>query len=697
MESFSLLENGRKSDGFSGKAVTPGHIKFLLKDEGDWNLQARSKKYLFIFLAFISFISGCIFQSIQGNDPVLFGGNNCVAGTYSTASDCTKPGTDKVEPCPAGKSSLPNSKNAGDCKDCTAGQYSVKGTVATLCTVCAAGLYGETKAGGLTTAECSGKCVAGTFGASGRTTKCTDLCAVGKFSLVQANQCTNCPAGRYGGATGLKTEKCSGICNKGTYSSAAAEKCTKCPAGTFGRSVRFSSDGLKTDNCSGKCSAGTFSLEGAISCTACPAGSYGATSGLTSNSCSGSCITGEYSVPGSIVCTNQCPGAQVMEDEPPSIAQNDPAYWADGTKKLSLNQLKYIHSWISSRKLVETTNYCYLYQGYNYLSRSNADRREYCSAITNGNFPECCGQGCSKSGWECSKVMKDMVLKPAFLVAKLASLGGATLYVDMADQMIDAVFNEGAGIVDAASSAVSTVMGVVKQLSANEVLSSVLKSVKFNPSGSAPAWFGGSGLQGDANFKQNAYKANKYIGATAKAAAHEKLTYIEVHKDPDVVLLAADEVLDTAEETWLDIIFKFFNAKKKLLEGASYKEGFFKINIGSWFAKRTVKPPEAQDDDQSAISCAEYAQLNQALLRKNFFSSTVGVAMTKELVETFGADSAAFNQIAVHFTNYFVLSLAADYGLKLCSKVVKYYDIVGIWDGMHNIRYIFTLHISVTR
>ena len=73
--------------------------------------------------------------------------------------------------------------------------------------------------------------------------------------------CKNCPAGQFGGITGLQSNDCSGPCNAGTYCPARSESMTlKCEAGYYG-----STGAHETSTCQGPCPEGYW----------CEAGSTG--------------------------------------------------------------------------------------------------------------------------------------------------------------------------------------------------------------------------------------------------------------------------------------------------------------------------------------------------------------------------------------------------------------------------------------
>ena len=76
-------------------------------------------------------------------------------------------------------------------------------------------------------------------------------CAAGTYCV--AGRQRDCPAGRYGSGTKLRTAKCDGLCHKGFYCPPGSTSPTEypCPKGTYG-----ARPGLGDESCSGPCAAG---------------------------------------------------------------------------------------------------------------------------------------------------------------------------------------------------------------------------------------------------------------------------------------------------------------------------------------------------------------------------------------------------------------------------------------------------------
>ncbi len=167
-------------------------------------------------------------------------------------------------PCAAGTAGP--ARGAATCTvTCGAGRYSLPGAVA--CSLCPAGTYGD--APGLGSAECSGPCVAdpGAVCTPGAVAPGGTLCPPGAFSADPADaQCSPCPAGSYSDVAGAASAACSGpcapghacpagsvnatavVCAAGTYSAGGAGECSPCPAGVFGNAT-----GMSSAACSGPC------------------------------------------------------------------------------------------------------------------------------------------------------------------------------------------------------------------------------------------------------------------------------------------------------------------------------------------------------------------------------------------------------------------------------------------------------------
>lgn len=168
----------------------------------------------------------------------------------------------------SGTSGMPSGPS---CAACPPGFFSLAG--ASACTPCPAGSYGGTS--GLTTSACSGPCSAGyscpaiTINATGT------ICPAGSYCLFSTGPAL-CPAGRYGSTTGLSAATCSGVCSAGAA----------CPAGS-------------TANVANSCAPGSYCVAGAAPAP-CPAGTFGSSSGLSTAACSGPCSGGASCPAGSV-------------------------------------------------------------------------------------------------------------------------------------------------------------------------------------------------------------------------------------------------------------------------------------------------------------------------------------------------------------------------------------------------------------
>lgn len=90
--------------------------------------------------------------------------------------------------------------------------------------------------------------------------------------------CIECPRGRYGSTTTLKSAACTAACPAGRFGSEKAlknqDECQYCPPGTYG-----SASGLTTDSCTASCPSGKYSSSygnsKASDCKSCPVGYRG--------------------------------------------------------------------------------------------------------------------------------------------------------------------------------------------------------------------------------------------------------------------------------------------------------------------------------------------------------------------------------------------------------------------------------------
>ncbi len=164
---------------------------------------------------------------------------------------------------------------------CDDGQWSAGGNVQQ-CTDCPAGRYGRPGlSAGLATSQCSGPCSAG-YGCPARSTSPTpalSICDRGSYSLSGRGACTMCPAGSFGATTGLTTALCSGLCGVGKFSADGSQQCSTCQASPGSYCPAGSTDQASTGI---PCDPGSYSAGGAASCYVCPVGRY---SDPTSNGC----------------------------------------------------------------------------------------------------------------------------------------------------------------------------------------------------------------------------------------------------------------------------------------------------------------------------------------------------------------------------------------------------------------------------
>jgi hypothetical protein len=101
--------------------------------------------------------------------------------------------------------------------------------------------------------------------------------------LADQNNASLCPRGRYRGE-GTATNAVKG---------GLADECIDCPRGRYGSSV-----GLDASTCTAECPAGRYNDQigqrTVDDCKFCPPGTWGATAGLKEESCSGHCEPGRY-------------------------------------------------------------------------------------------------------------------------------------------------------------------------------------------------------------------------------------------------------------------------------------------------------------------------------------------------------------------------------------------------------------------
>ena len=162
-----------------------------------------------------------------------------------------------------------------DCKQCSPGKYSSKGSVS--CTNCQPGSYSGVGRGNCTL------CQIGKYAESNGTITCDD-CSTGKFLPQEGSQsqynCQNCAAGTYGPTTGASA--CQN-CTIGEFSPEMSSGCTPCSAGWYS-----SSDASST--CM-MCQIGKYAdARGSSSCKTCDQGTYTNDEGEGGKESSMSCV-----------------------------------------------------------------------------------------------------------------------------------------------------------------------------------------------------------------------------------------------------------------------------------------------------------------------------------------------------------------------------------------------------------------------
>ena len=131
-------------------------------------------------------------------------------------------------------------------KECETGHYCIRGVKY----ICAAGKYGNST--GLYTSDCGGWWVDSTHNVKHWV---NGTCPKGKYCPSGSTLPTACPAGRYGGVTGLENSRCSGPCALGFYcpSSSIYSNQSSCPKGRYGNVT-----GLQTKACNPLCHEGKY-------------------------------------------------------------------------------------------------------------------------------------------------------------------------------------------------------------------------------------------------------------------------------------------------------------------------------------------------------------------------------------------------------------------------------------------------------
>lgn len=205
----------------------------------------------------------------------------CAAGKYATdsASDSDGQGVPSAASacaaCPSGRTSTGGSY---ECSMCSAGTWASTGS--SECALCDAGYYGI---GGDVSSSCTGPCAAGYRGEAGATSSlCSGVCEPGYFCEAgtpagNEKPCgaasVYCPKGSempirvsdgfYTTPISANESRREGqaVCERGTYCVDGVR--SDCPAGRFGDAT-----GLQDSTCSGECIAGYYCTTGSTTATA---------------------------------------------------------------------------------------------------------------------------------------------------------------------------------------------------------------------------------------------------------------------------------------------------------------------------------------------------------------------------------------------------------------------------------------------
>lgn len=249
-------------------------------------------------LSSIACTPGC-----DGNGYYTYSDSKCYACSIGCAN-CTTNAPTTCTTC------LPGYGLSGSsCIQCTSGNYGIGGTSA--CSTCLAGSYSSAGASSCT------KCPAGYFGSStggiSLATYCT-VCAAGTASPTPGSTvCPNCPAGTYSLSSASGITSCT-KCPFGTTSTAGSSSsaCTLCGNNYNNCTIGCTTNGFFSNASAStclSCSANCLSCTNTSSCAMCRADFY-----LDGNLCS-ACDEGSASPEGSIQCTGcsvgcaTCPSA----------------------------------------------------------------------------------------------------------------------------------------------------------------------------------------------------------------------------------------------------------------------------------------------------------------------------------------------------------------------------------------------------
>ena len=231
------------------------------------------------------------FKSLNGTSSCI----SCDTGKFAALLGSTQ--CFECTSCPPGQYAKGCSElSDGTCHFCRKGTYkSIKGT----CPCDSCPQFSESPLGSLSVDDC--------------------LCAPGFFAEASAasNVCTACPPGRstfFGSKSPFDcncvpgtAEDANGFCQPcaaGKYKDdLALTTCLECPAGKFGLA-----SGSDTSDVCTECDSGTYQANsGSSSCTACPLGTFSADPGASSES-SGCffCPIGQYQLPAASGSTTTC-------------------------------------------------------------------------------------------------------------------------------------------------------------------------------------------------------------------------------------------------------------------------------------------------------------------------------------------------------------------------------------------------------
>jgi hypothetical protein len=257
------------------------------------------------------------YSSLLGSSSCFPIQTSCNQGQYLAGYNCVQ--------CPAGTFQSLNQFSGSSCTNCTAGTY-VSSTGASSSSSCSTCGYGTFSLSGASSCSIATPCGAGkrvVYGATSNTDACVD-CEVGTYQSMTSHSspdCFSCPAGTWGGTTGLTTSACSGTLT--------------CPSGKYALTRAISND-INNSNSCGTCRGGHYSSAGSLICDLCAAGTYSLPG---STSCT-ACNTSSYSYRGSASCSRCSPDAIFISSTSgcaPATYPTDTAFYLSGTKHEGLS------------------------------------------------------------------------------------------------------------------------------------------------------------------------------------------------------------------------------------------------------------------------------------------------------------------------------------------------------------------------